>query len=379
MGREPPAWPADAVTRPDATKGDAMSLQQELSGAAQWLVPLLVFAAVLVVGIVLRVFAFRMLHRWSAKTTTKLDDFIIAATRWPSIIWIVILGALAAFQIVDLPGDAADTAVRRILTALLIFSITIGLARLLGDLAMNYRQEAAPELALASTGLLRTIVRAAVLLTGFLVMLSTVGIDIGPLLGALGVGGLAAGLALQPTLSNLFAGFQIAAGKQVRIGNRVRLASGEDGYVTDISWRTTTLRTPTNALIIIPNSRFADSIVTNVNLPEAPTNIVIPVSISYASDPRHVESVLRDETKRAIADLPELVPDFEPIVRLQAFGQSSLDFQVIVRVRDFDAQFPIWGELHQRLFARLRREAIGIPFPTRTVHLSGMRPEGPAS
>lgn len=357
----------------------ALPLQQELTGAAQWLVPLLVFAAVLVVGIVLRIFAFRMLHRWSAKTTTKLDDFIIAATRWPSIIWIVILGALAAFQIVDLPGDAADTAVRRILTALLIFSITIGLARLLGDLAMDYRHEAAPELALASTGLLRTIVRAAVILTGLLVMLSTVGINIGPLLGALGVGGLAAGLALQPTLSNLFAGFQIAAGKQVRIGNRVRLASGEDGYVADISWRTTTLRTPNNALIIIPNSRFADSIVTNVNLPDAPTNIVIPVAISYASDPRRVESVLRDEVQRAIADLPELVPDFEPIIRLQAFGQSSLDFVVIVRVRDFDAQFPIWGELHQRLFARLQREAIHIPFPTRTVHLTGMQPDGPGS
>ena len=356
-----------------------LTLQQNMSGVAQWLVPLVVFATVVLVGMALRMVAFRMLHGWAARTTTKVDDFIIASTRWPSVIWILILAALAAFQIVDLPGEAADTAVRRVLTALLIFSFTIGLARLLGDMAQNYRQEAAPELALASTGLLRTIVRAAVLLTGFLVMLSTVGINIGPLLGALGVGGLAAGLALQPTLSNLFAGFQIAAGKQVRIGNRVRLASGEDGYVTDISWRTTTLRTPTNALIIIPNSKFADSIVTNVNLPEAPTNIVIPVGVSYASDARRVEAMLRDEATRAVAELPELVKDFEPVVRLQAFGQSSLDFQIVVRVRDFDAQFPIWGELHQRLFARLRREGISIPFPTRTVHLSGGLPGPPAS
>jgi small-conductance mechanosensitive channel len=265
--------------------------------------------------------------------------------------------------------------VRRVLTALLILSITIGLARLLGDLAQSYRQEAAPELALASTGLLRTVVRAAVILTGFLVMLSTIGLNIGPLLGALGVGGLAAGLALQPTLSNLFAGFQIAAGKQVRIGNRVRLASGEEGYITDISWRTTTLRTPTNFLVIIPNSKFADSIVTNVNLPEAQTNIVVQVGVSYESDPRHVESVLRDEAKRAVTDMPQLVKDFDPIVRFQAFGESSLDFLVIVRVQDFDSQFAIWGELHQRIFERLQTEKITIPFPARTLYVRGMQPE----
>jgi small-conductance mechanosensitive channel len=223
--------------------------------------------------------------------------------------------------------------------------------------------------------LLRSVVRGAVILIGFLVILSTLGLKIGPLLGALGVGGLAAGLALQPTLTNLFAGFQIAAGKQVRIGNRVRLSTGEEGYVTDISWRTITLRTPTNFLIIIPNSKFADSIVTNVNLPDAQTNILIPVGVAYESDPRHVESALRDEAKRAIADMPQLVKDFDPIVRFQAFGQSSLDFLVIVRVQDFDSQFPIWGELHQRIFERLRREGIQIPFPTRTVHLHGTQPE----
>jgi small-conductance mechanosensitive channel len=349
--------------------------QQELAGSAPWLVPLLVFVSVLLVGFVLRILCFRMLHRWAAKTTTRMDDLVLASTRGPSVIWILILAVIAAVQTVDLPGEAADVALRRILAALLVLSITMGLARLLGDLASTYRREAAPELALASTGLLRTVVSGAVILIGLLVLLSTLGLKIGPLLGALGVGGLAAGLALQPTLTNLFAGFQIATGKQVRIGNRVRLSTGEEGYVTDISWRTITLRTPTNFLVIIPNSKFADSIVTNFNLPYAQTNIVIPVSVGYESDSRHVDTVLRDEAKRAIADMPQLVKDFDPIVRLQAFGQSALEFQVIVQVLDFDSQFPIWGELHQRIFERLRREGISIPFPTRTVHLHATPPD----
>ncbi len=352
--------------------------REELTGTAQWLVPLLVFAAVLLVGLLGRALGFRMLRRWAAKTATKMDDLVIVSTRWPSVIWIFILAVIAAFQTVNLPGETADIAVRRALAALLVLSITLGLARLLGDLVVTYRAEAAPELALASTGLLRTVIRGAVILIGSLVILSTVGVKIGPILGALGVGGLAAGLALQPTLTNLFAGFQIATGKQVRIGHRVRLSTGEEGYVTDISWRTITLRTPTNFLVIVPNAKFADSIVTNVNLPAAQTNIVVSVGVSYESDPRHVESILRDEAKRAIADMPQLVKNFDPIVRLQAFGESALEFQVVVQVQDFDSQFGIWGELHQRIFERLKREGITIPFPTRTVQLRGMPPEKPA-
>ena len=111
-----------------------MPLGQDLDGLARWAVPLAVFAVVVAVGITVRAVAFRMLGRWSATTTTRVDDLVIAATRGPSVIWILILAVLAAFQVVDLPGEAADTAVHRILTALLILSITIGLARLLGDL-----------------------------------------------------------------------------------------------------------------------------------------------------------------------------------------------------------------------------------------------------
>jgi small-conductance mechanosensitive channel len=203
-----------------------MPTREGLTGAEVWLVPLLVFAGVLVLGLVVRTVSLRMLGRWAAKTATRVDDLVIGSTRWPSVLWILILAVIAAFQLVDLPGEKPDIAVRRGLAALLVLSITIGASRLLGGLAGLYHAEAAPEMALASTGLLRTVVKLAVLLVGFLVILNTLGIKLAPILGALGVGGLAAGLALQPTLSNLFAGFQIASGRQVRVGNRVRLATG---------------------------------------------------------------------------------------------------------------------------------------------------------
>ncbi len=346
----------------------------EWTGAARWLVPLVLFATVLVVGVLLRALAMRGLDRWSKSTTTRADDLVVAAIRWPSYLWILILATIAALHTIDLPGEQADMAVRRGLEALLELSVTIGLARLLGELVQNSRNDLPPHLAIASTGLLRTIVRVGTVIVGILVMLGTLGINIAPILGALGVGGLAAGLALQPTLSNLFAGFQIAVTKQVRVGHRIRLASGEEGYVTDIAWRTTTLRTPTNHLVIIPNSKFADSIMTNFNLPDPPVSIVVPLTVAYDSDLRRVESVLLAETERLVAELPQLVNDFEPVVRFLAFGESGVQFNVTVRAHDFESQYGAWNEIYQRLIECLRRENIAIPFPTRNVYLRGEVP-----
>jgi small-conductance mechanosensitive channel len=344
-----------------------MLFQQELTGAAVWVVPLLVFAAVLVLGLVARTFLLRALTRWSKRTTTRFDDHILTATRYPSYFWIFNLSVLAAMQTVDLPGDRIDLVLRRTLTALLILSVSFGVSRFLAEWVNQGRHDSTSDI--KTTALLGTIVRGAVLAVGILIMLGTLGISIAPLLGALGIGGLAAGLALQPTLSNLFAGFQIAIGKQIRVGNRIRLASGEEGWVSDISWRTTTLRTPNNHMVLVPNSKFADSIVTNFSQPYPHSNLTLDIGVAYDSDPRRVEEVLRAEAARALAEIPELESAFEPVVRLQALGESALRFQVVMQVKQHDEQFTIWGELQQRFFACLQREGIVIPFPTREVYL----------
>lgn len=163
----------------------------------------------------------------------------------------------------------------------------------------------------------------------------------------------------------------VTLARQIHVGNRIKLESGEEGYVADIGWRSTTLRTPSNHLIIVPNAKLAQSIITNYNMPDPPVNIVIPVGVSYDSDPEQVERVLKDEARRIINELPGFVKDFEPIVRFQSFGDFSPNFLLILRAENFDAQFSVWGELHKRIFKHLKQEGIEIPFPVRTVYLRG--------
>ncbi len=340
----------------------------QLVEMAVWLIPLAIFVAVLVVGYLVRAALYRLLTRWAQKSATQLDDIIIATTKLPSLLWILILGALITLQTVEIP-ERLDLIIDKLLVALLILSLTLAAARLLVAVIQQYASRLPVESALPMTGLTQTLTQWAVIIIGVLILLSTLGVNITPLLTALGLGGLAVALALQDTLSNLFAGLHVILARQIHPGQRIRLDSGEEGYVVDIGWRSTTLRSPSNHLVIIPNTKLAGSIVTNYNMPDPPVNIVIPVGVSYDSDPEHVEQVLKDEANKMIQQLPGLIRDFEPIVRFQSFGDFSLNFTLIVRVENFDAQFGVWGEIHKRIFKRFQQEGIEIPFPVRTVFL----------
>src|SRR5262249_27667427 len=130
------------------------------------------------------------------------------------------------------------------------------------------------------------------LLVGALWLLHVFGFDITAVWGALGVGGLAVALALQDTLTNFFAGFYVSIAGQVRIGDFIRLESGQEGYVADIAWRSTMLRTLSNNLVVIPNNKLAQSIVTNYHLPEKSILLAMKIGVAYDSDPSQVEQVL---------------------------------------------------------------------------------------
>ena len=207
---------------------------------------------------------------------------------------------------------------------------------------------------------------------GLLVLLNLLGISITPILTALGVGGLAVALALQDTLSNLFAGFYVAVARQVRLGDYIRLNTGEEGYVTDIGWRSTTIRALANNMIIVPNSKLGQAIVTNFYLPDKRLGVSIQVGVSYDCDPDQVERVLLDEAQSAANEIPGLLSDPAPSVTFDpGFGDWALGFTLGYSVREFADQFRVRHELRKRILKRLRQEKIDMPFPTRTIYMRG--------
>ena len=225
----------------------------------------------------------------------------------------------------------------------------------------------------ASTSILRNVVRLCVYIAGALILLDRLGIAIAPLLTVLGVGGLAISLALKDTLSNLFAGMQIVASRHVRVGDMIKLESGEEGIVTDIQWRVTTVRTPLNTLVVVPNARFAEAIVTNCSRPTPEVLVRVPFAVGHGNDLERVERLALESGRETLRASAAAAPDFEPFVRFADWNESSVGLILVLKVREPGLEAPIRLEAIKRLHKTLASEGVALPYPVRTV-----RWEGPA-
>lgn len=333
----------------------------------QVIIPLIIVVGSAAVMLIIRAILFRILHQWATRTETHADDIIIASIKNPSLLLAVAIGIHVGLSFSDIPARQL-VYLTRIIHIIIILSVTLASANMAGRLFKNYIQKS--NLPIPTTGLAYGILKGAILVIGFLICLSVLGISIAPILTALGVGGLAVALALQDTLANLFAGVHILMEKSIRVGDFVKLETGQEGYIDDITWRTTRVRMLPNNIVVVPNSKLAQSVVTNYYLPTKPMSIQIPIGVGYSSDLDEVERIVVEEAAKGARDIPGLLAEPEPVVRfIPGFGESSLDFTLVCQVSEFVDQFLVQHELRKRIFKRFSEHGIEIPFPHRTVYL----------
>ncbi|MEW6192360.1 MAG: mechanosensitive ion channel family protein [Bacillota bacterium] len=317
-------------------------------------------------GIILEKVVVAGIHRVARRTKWQGDEIIVGSFRRIVVFWGLLAGIYGATLTVSLPPNIQNL-LGKILVVLAIFSATLVVMRMAGGFISLYAEKAAG--VLPSTTLFVNITKLLVFIVGLLVTLQTLGISITPVLTALGVGGLAVALALQDTLSNLFSGIHVIASRQIKPGDYVRLETGEEGYVEDMNWRNTTIRMLPNNMVIVPNAKLASAIVTNYYLPEQEMSVLVQVGVSYASDLEKVERITIEVAREVMKEVPGGVPEFDPFIRYHTFGDFSINFTVILRVKEFVDQYPVKHEFIKRLHKRYAEEDIEIPFPIRTVYL----------
>jgi small-conductance mechanosensitive channel len=241
------------------------------------------------------------------------------------------------------------------------------------------RQEPSLERVTQPAGFVARIVFA--LLAGIIIF-ENLGIHLTAVWTTLGVGSVAVALALQDTLGNFFAGVYLVADRPISAGDYVKLDGGHEGYVAQVGWRSTTLRTLGNNTIVIPNSILAKAVIINYSMPEERMSLDIRVGVAYGNDARRVEKILLEIAEAAMADNVEgLLAHFAPEAKLNpGFGASSLDFTLSVKIRRFVDQYGVQSELRKRILERFRAEGIEMPFPTQTIILdkSSLAPRAPA-
>ena len=330
--------------------------------------------------------------RVAAKTETKVDD--VFAEGLPNVVRLALVfialkvivhallpGASSAKEAAGQtaattsPGEPPAVLWGRAVTAIGIVVVGIALTRLLLRMtdawadAKEHRRPIGPGIKLA--------LKVAAIPVLVVLSLHAAGVEIAPLLTVLGVGSLAVALALQDVLKNIFSGIQLVIDQPVRAGDFIVLDDGRvRGTVLEIGLRSTKLRTVENNVVILPNTNLANAVVTNMDMIERAYAHVIKVGVAYGTDARRVQQVLQDEADRAGKEVPGCL-DEPAKVQFSEMADSALVFRVVVRLKQYAGLYDPIAELNHRIYERLRREGIEIPYPTRTVIVRQDPPPAP--
>jgi small-conductance mechanosensitive channel len=340
-----------------------MSLGQILD----YLVPVVILLAFTVSGYLIRFALNRYIVAFAKKTKTQIDDIIIGSIKTPLIAVFALIGLGIALRNATFLPDWVETYTPLIFEILIAFVAIYSVIKVLSGL-INYYGIVRPSMK-TITPTIDKIVKIMVAVIGFLIILYALGVSVTAPLAALGIGGIAIAFALQSTLSDFLSGIYMMADRPIRDGDYIKLDSGQEGYVIDIGWRSSRIRELSNNIIVVPNSKLANTIVTNYHLPEPELSVLVQVGVSYDSDLEKVEKVTVDVARKVLKKVSGGVEKFEPFIRYNAFSDFSINFTVILRGKEYVDKYLLTHEFIKELHKRYRKEGIEIPFPVRTVYM----------
>ncbi|MBS1703096.1 MAG: mechanosensitive ion channel [Armatimonadetes bacterium] len=341
----------------------------------EWLRAGGIMLAFLLGWVIIAVVGKKVFKKLVARTNSQLDDIILSALHGLAQWAIIIAGAYFAFR--EVTAAEPETTIWTIIGK--GFTIAwVGLAIASAIRIFNAYSQWKIEQTLEThadvlrdvatrVNFFRKLLIAVVAIIGGLYILSIAGIDTSPIVAGGAVGGIVIGIALQDTLSNVFAGFFLNIDRPVKIGDFIRLDSGQEGFVEEVGWRYTKIRLYANNLVIIPNNKLSQSTITNFNLPSGPLSVYMTCGVSYDSDLEHVEEVAIRVARQVLETEPGGDTQWDPVVRFKEFGDSSINFTTVLRALDVDSQYRIQHQFVKQLHRAFNEEGIEIPFPIRTV------------
>lgn len=338
------------------TRATGIMMEQRLLGAV------VIMGLFAILALLVDFFIHRIMDYISKKSKVDIDNTFIGSIHRPAWISLILVGALVS--VVWLNLDPRITfIVNAILKTLLIIVLAVGLGRVMKNMChqwwMTRRQGQ------QIIHMFENVGRVLVLISGVALFLLVWRIDISPLLASAGIVGLAAALAARDTLANFFGGINIFLDKPFITGDYIVLESGERGEVVEIGVRSTLIRTRNDEQISIPNSIVANTKIINESAPEPRYRVRIKVGVAYDSNLKEVEEALLAvaDANQSIAHAPEAR------VRFRAFGDSSLEFELLCWAKTPADRGRVIHELNLAIFNEFKKRKISIPFPQRDVYM----------
>jgi len=248
-----------------------------------------------------------------------------------------------------------------------VFLVTVGGALVLASVVRFVLGEEVYPRVLLPRGVpyaVSTLIRYAIILTGFVVAILALGVDLNRvtlLAGALGVG---VGIGLQSAVANFVAGLILLLERRIHVGDSVQIGDLQ-GQVRQIGSRASTIRTWDGADVIVPNASLTSERVTNWTLSDRLRRVALPIGVAYTADPERVMAILRDVARAH----PKALADPAPVALCTGFGESALNFELRVWTARSEEAETVSSQLAVAVHAALVAAKIEIPFPQRDVHI----------
>ena len=312
-------------------------------------------------------FVERYMKAFAAKTRSDIDDTILRIIHKPVYYIIILMGIQLAVSCVVVSTEFEDFFSKLISIAIIILGawVIAGIAdailqgvgkKLAARTKTTVDDEAIP--------FLSRVLRFAIYLLAFMIVLDQFGIEITPLVASLGIAGFAIGFAAKDTIGNLLAGFFILTDRPFVRGDRIEL-KGYLGEVVDIGLRTTKIKTLDHTYVVIPNASIISNEVINYTLPDVRIKVKLPISVAYGTNPERVKKIVLDVAK----EVDEVMDDPKPVIYFTEFGESSLNFLLIFWVSNFRKKLVAVDKINMKINEEFEKAGIEIPFPCRTVYL----------
>jgi len=309
----------------------------------------------------------RLLKKLAARTRITADDKIIDFLHRPVCYSILLFGFLHALHVPPPFTAPLDMVLDNLVKTMLLllwwctFIKEINLMNETNMAGFMEKRRIDKDLFL----LIKNISRVLILFAGLSWTLIIWNVDLTPLFASAGIAGIAIALAAKDTMANFFGGISLYADRAYKVGDYIILDNGQRGEVVEMGIRSTKIKTRDDVMISIPNSILANSMIVNESAPEPRFRIRIDVGVAYGSDLRRVEKTLLKiaEENETLTRKPE------SRVRVRSFGDSSVNFQLLVWVRDPSEKGRQTHNLLKAIYNAFEKEGITIPFPQRDVHL----------
>jgi len=314
-----------------------------------------------------------LIGKTTSKTKTNLDDNIIEAVKLPIRYLAIILGLFFASKNFEFSWQWKDHTygfpdIFFILIALLIAYSVSRMLRVLFDWYGETKQGANTNQTMFIFS--RKVSSVLVYLIAITIILGQFNVQIGPLLAGLGVAGLAIALGLKTTLENLFSALFLVVDKSINIGDWIQLEDGTKAYIEDISWRSVRIRTISGNTVIVPNAVFVGQQISSYDYPISSFFTSVKLGVSYDTDLEKAEYVAMQAAEKVIKDENIKEQDNNPTIRYKLFGESAIEFSVILKIDQVKDEGRIQHSLIKELHKQFRENNIEIPFPQMVIHKS---------